>query len=232
MFGTLVRRWPSIGMKPRSSTRTPARSAPTRGPFGVRPIDTSNASYGSAWAGALSPSKRARRASGRACNAAGAGGQLHVQVMRIEEPSRTAHYSDLAHPGHRGEAAGQLAHHLLLVAPELVQIDGRCLESHPPRLEVRRLLDHRGHVQQRLRWNATHVQAHAAERRIALDQDHAPAQVSGPERGRVATGARAENQHFAIELALLRARRRYGGQARLASGNLVRWSPGASSSSR
>ena len=65
MCGTLVRICLSTGMKPRSSTATPAFSAPISLPFGLRPTATrilSNISL----AGALPPSKCAVSPSGPA----------------------------------------------------------------------------------------------------------------------------------------------------------------------
>ena len=56
MCGTLVRIWLSTGMKPRSLTTTPARSAPIFPPLGLRPTDCSIRSYHCGSAGADSPS--------------------------------------------------------------------------------------------------------------------------------------------------------------------------------
>ena len=59
---------------------------------------------------------------------------------------------------------------------------------------------HRGDVQQRLGRNAADVEADAAERRVALDDDRLHAEVGGAEGGRVAAGAGAEDEHFAFEV--------------------------------
>ena len=71
----------------------------------------------------------------------------------------------LAHLRHRGQAAGQLADHLFLVREQLAEVDRRRAERDAERVEVRDLVHHRGHVQQRLRRDAADVQADAAERR-------------------------------------------------------------------
>jgi hypothetical protein len=57
-------------------------------------------------------------------------------------------------------------------------------------------------VQQRLARNAAHVQAHAAEGGIALDEHGLHAEVGAAEGRGVATGAGTENQHFALDIRL------------------------------
>ena len=59
-----------------------------------------------------------------------------------------------------------------------------------------RILDHLGGMQQRLGGNAADVQAHAPERRPALDQRDLQSQVRRAERGGVTPGARAEHQQL------------------------------------
>ena len=96
--------------------------------------------------------------------------------------------------------------------------------------EVRRLVDHRGDVQQRLRRDAADVEADAAERRVALDQHGLQAEVGGAERRRVAAGAGAEHEHVAFDVGACRrsgaaarrrrrrGRRRGGGRRRSGGG--------------
>ncbi len=62
-------------------------------------------------------------------------------------------------------------------------------ERHAEVGEVRGLVDHRRDVQQRLRRDAADVQAHAAERRVALDEHRLHAEVGGAERGGIAARA-------------------------------------------
>jgi hypothetical protein len=73
-------------------------------------------------------------------------------------------------------------------------------EAHAERGEVLDLVHHRGHVQQRLGRDAADVQAHAAERREALDQHGLQAQVGGAECGRITARAGTEHEHVALEV--------------------------------
>jgi hypothetical protein len=65
---------------------------------------------------------------------------------------------------------------------------------------VRHLVDHCGHVQQGFAGDAAHVQAHAAELGVALDQHHLEAQVGRAEGGAVAAGATAEHEQVALQI--------------------------------
>ena len=60
--------------------------------------------------------------------------------------------------------------------------------------------DHFRDVQQRLGRNAADVQAHAAERRIALDQHRFLAEVGGAKRRGVAAGSGAEHDDFGVDV--------------------------------
>ena len=55
-------------------------------------------------------------------------------------------------------------------------------------------------MQQRLGGNAAHVQAHAAQGGVALDDDDLEAQVGRAEGGAVAAGAAAEHEHVAVQI--------------------------------
>ena len=93
------------------------------------------------------------------------------------------HHRHLAHLGHRGQAAGQLADDLVLVRAQLVEVDlrlGRSRRRWPPKCAD--LVHHRGDVQQRLRRDAADVQADAAERRDSARR--APSSGRGRRRGR------------------------------------------------
>src|SRR3546814_15016802 len=89
----------------------------------------------------------------------------------------TTFFRSLALLGHAGQALGQLADDLLLVAAQLVEGDLRLAEIDAVVGRVPRLVDHRRRVQQRLGGNAADVEADAAELRVALDQDGVQTQV-------------------------------------------------------
>jgi hypothetical protein len=73
-------------------------------------------------------------------------------------------------------------------------------EAHAQVAKVADLVHHAGDVQQRLGRDAAHVQAHATEGGVALDDDGLQAQVGGAEGGRIAARAGAQHQHVALEV--------------------------------
>ncbi len=123
--------------------------------------------------------------------------------MRIEEAPDAAHDLDLARLGHAGEAAGELLDHAVLEAAQLRRgrSAARRTRCRAPASAVD-FVHHGRRVQQRLRRNAADVEAHAAERRVALDQHRLHAEVGAAERGGVAARARAEHQHLAFDVGL------------------------------
>jgi hypothetical protein len=88
----------------------------------------------------------------------------------------------------RGEAAGELLDHLVLARAHLVQVDLRWREGDAHDAHGLGLFDDGRGVQQRLGRDAADIETDAAEGRIALDQDHAQAEVGGAEGGGVAAG--------------------------------------------
>ena len=129
-------------------------------------------------------------------------GREYLDVMRIEEAAYARQHLDLARLGHARQAAGELLDHAVLEAAQLVEVDLRRAELDAVVGQVPDLVHHRSGVQQRLRRDAADVQAHAAERRIALDEHGLHAEVGAAEGGRVAARPRAEHQHFAFDVGL------------------------------
>ena len=74
-------------------------------------------------------------------------------------------------------------------------------ELDPVVAHLRGLGDDPGGMQQRLRGNATDVQAHSAERVVALDQHGLQAEVGGAERGGVAAGPGSDHDHLGVVIA-------------------------------
>ena len=72
------------------------------------------------------------------------------------------------------------------------------------------LADDLGGVQQRLGRDAADIEADATQRRPALDQHHLLAEIGGAERGRVAAGPGAQDQHLGVQVARRRDRRPRG----------------------
>ena len=129
-------------------------------------------------------------------------GQFDFDVVRVEEGAVAAHDIDLAGLGHAGEAGGQFFDHFGFVGAQLVEIDLWRGEGDTGLSHVRRFFHHRGDMQQGFRGNAPDVEAHAAERGIAFDDDRLHAQIGGAESGRIAARAGAENEHFALDVGL------------------------------
>jgi hypothetical protein len=80
------------------------------------------------------------------------------------------------------------------------------------------LVHHAGRVQQRLARDAADVQAHAAERVVALDQHRLHAEVGAAEGRRVAAGAGAEHEHLALDIGLAAVRGGAGPSSAAAAG--------------
>jgi hypothetical protein len=93
------------------------------------------------------------------------------EVVGSHKVAVAAHGGHLAHLGHGGQAAGELADDLFLVAAQLVHVDlGRAEVDAQVGRQVLTPRPSRRHVQQRLGGDAAHVQAHAAQGGVALDQ--------------------------------------------------------------
>ncbi|OQC07498.1 MAG: hypothetical protein BWX79_01871 [Alphaproteobacteria bacterium ADurb.Bin100] len=129
-----------------------------------------------------------------------AGGFFHFEVVGTDEVTVAADGGDLAHLGHGSQAAGQLADDLFFVAAQLVDVDHGRTEVNTQVGHVADFVHDGGHVQQGLRGDATHVQAHAAQGRVTLDHDDFEAQVCCAEGRGVAAGATAEHQHVALQI--------------------------------
>ena len=78
-----------------------------------------------------------------------------------------------------------------------VEVDLGLAEADPVLGHLLGLGDHPRGVQQRLGGDAADVQAHAAERLVALDQHRLQPEVGGAEGRRVAAGTGADHDHLA-----------------------------------
>jgi hypothetical protein len=117
-----------------------------------------------------------------------ASGFFNLQVVGVDKGTVATHHRHLAHLGHRAQATGELANHLVLVGAQLGNVDGRLAKAHAQVSEVLHLVHDRRHMQQRLAGNAAHVEAHASQGRVALDDHHLEPQVGRAEGRRVAAG--------------------------------------------
>jgi hypothetical protein len=121
---------------------------------------------------------------------------LDRESVRAVETPGPPHHLHLAALREVGEARRQLADDLLLEGAQLAEVDPRLAEIDA--MGGRRL--HFGHegreVEQRLGGNAADVEAHAAQRGVALDQHDPLAQVCGAEGRRVAARPGSQDQHL------------------------------------
>ena len=141
-------------------------------------------------------------------------------MVRVEEVAVAADHVDLARLGHARQAAGELADHAVLVFAQRIDVHRRLCKHDARLVDMLGLLDHRRHVQQRLGGDAAHVQAHAAEGGVALDDRGLEPQVGGAEGRRVAARAGAEHDHvvFGVRRAGVAGRRRRSGGSGCRSG--------------
>ncbi len=146
----------------------------------------------------------------------GPSGGLQLQRMRADELRLAAKHIDLALLREQREAVGQFGHDSILPSAQALAVDLRRSEHDAAGRHVGGILDHLGRMQQRLRGDAAHVQAHAAEHRPAFDESDLQAQIGRAKGRRIA--ARACAEHDQLERArrcggrLRRARRRARGR--------------------
>ena len=126
----------------------------------------------------------------------------HFDVIGAEELAHARHHLRLARLGHAGQTARHVRDHAFLVLAYLVDIDRRLGKRHARIRHVRRLIDNGGDVQQRLRRDAAHVQAHAAQGGVALDDDGAQAQIGRAERRRITARTAAQHHHVDVDVDL------------------------------
>ena len=119
----------------------------------------------------------------------------------------------------------------VLPLEQLGQVDRRRAEVDAVAAHLADFVDDLGRVQQRLRGNAAHVEADAAQHRPAFDERDLESEIGGAERGGVTAGTGAEHQQlrFAVvrNVGLERPggfRRGRGGCARCAAAAVRRWS--------
>ena len=131
-------------------------------------------------------------------------GRLDREDPGALEPSGPLHDLHLAALREFREPAGEAFHHVVLPVRELSDVDCRCPVVHSARPE----LGCRGHglggAEERLGGNAADVEAHPTQGRVPLDEHGLPAEVGGPEGGRVAPRPRPEDHHVGAEVDVVR----------------------------
>jgi len=102
--------------------------------------------------------------------------------------------------GQGRQTFGQSADDCVLPAAQLVDVDLRFAKFDAGAGHLLGLRHHFGRVQKRFGRNAADVEAHAAERRVALDQHDFFTQVSGAKRRSIAAGTCAQHHHFGVDV--------------------------------
>ena len=119
-----------------------------------------------------------------------------------DEAAVTLHGLHLALLGEPGQSFGQTAHHRVLPAAQLLEIQLGRTKDDAVLCHRAGLFDDLRGVQQRLGRDAADVETNTAQRRVALDQDGLLAEVGGPKRGRVATGPGTQDDDLRAEVRL------------------------------
>ena len=114
-------------------------------------------------------------------------------MVSSDKRTIATHGGDFAHLGHSGQATGQFADHFFFVTAQFVDVEFGLAEIHTQIRHVADFVHHRGYVQKCFGWNASHVQANAAQGGVALDDDDAQAKVCGSESGGITAGATAQD---------------------------------------
>ena len=123
-------------------------------------------------------------------------GQLHLEMVGIDELADAAHHLNLACLGHAREAGGEFADHFLFPATQFVEINLRLAKADAVFGQCGGFIGHRRDMQQCLGGNAADVQTNPAEFRVTLNKNDFHAQIGGAECRRVAAGARTQHHHF------------------------------------
>ena len=141
-------------------------------------------------------------------------GGLHLQRMGRSKRGFTLDHLHFALLGQPGQAARELPDHARFPLAQLGKLDFRLAEADAGVCHLVGFGDHPGDMQERFRRNAADVEAHAAQRRVALDQDHFLAEVGGAKRRGIAARTGAEHHDFGVSVSALRERREAGGGRR------------------
>ena len=95
-------------------------------------------------------------------------GFFHRHMVGIDKHTIATQHRDLAHFGHRRQAAGEFANDFFFVATQGVDIHLGFAKVNARRRQVAHLVHHSRHMQQGLRGNATHIEAHATQLGVTL----------------------------------------------------------------
>ena len=128
---------------------------------------------------------------------AGAGSELDLQVIGIQKLADATHDVDLAHFGHADQARRELVDDFFLVFAQPIELDVLLAEDDSMLFHLPDFVGHGGDMQQCFGRDATHIQAHTAQLRVALDDDGFHAEIGSAESGGIAAGTCAQYDHFA-----------------------------------
>src|SRR5262249_52261362 len=113
--------------------------------------------------------------------------ERHTQVVRIDDLGHAPKVHDLAVLGQLAGAVRQSSDHRLLESPELIEIDLRLAEADAPRFRMPRVADDVRDVEQRLRGNASAIDADAAGVGFGIDEGDVEPEIGGEKRRRISS---------------------------------------------
>ena len=127
-------------------------------------------------------------------------GFFYHHMVGAQEFTYTANSGDLAHLGHGCQTTCEFANDFFFVSAQFSNVQFGGAKVHTQIGHVTDFVYDCGNVQQSLGRNATHVQTHATQGGIALNDHNLEAQISGTESSGVTTRARSQNQQITFNV--------------------------------
>src|SRR5205823_1641485 len=91
------------------------------------------------------------------------------------------------------QSAGEFLNHIRFEFAQLIEINLRLTKVHAPVRRMSRFIDNCGDMQQRLRWNATHVKTNSTRVFLPANERDLHTEISGQKSGGVSTRPSAED---------------------------------------
>ena len=123
-------------------------------------------------------------------------GQIHLQVMRVDDFGEPLQITHLPMFHELAGAAGQPLDDVVLEGAELREVDLRLPEFNSPCLRVARFVDQLGDVQQRLGRDAAAIDADAAGIHFRVDERGRKSEIGGEKCCGVSPGTAADDDHL------------------------------------
>ena len=125
-------------------------------------------------------------------------GERHFDMVRAHKLPFALNHIHLAGFGHAGQAAGELADHFFFISAQHIDIQLGLGVFDAVGRQMAYFVNHIGIVQQGFGGNTAHIQAHAAQGVIALDNGHFQAFIGCGKSSGIAAGAAAQHHHIVV----------------------------------